>query len=211
MQKILRIDPKDNLIVALRDLAQGDIIENEGQRIQLVTDVPAKHKFTREPVPVGGIVTLYGVPVGKAVAPLQSGERITVDNVVHYAAEVDLSDAVPYMWKAPDVSRWANRTFDGVIRPEHMLEMKEGAILCNAGHFDVEVDVAGLRALAKESREVRHNIEGFLLPNGKTIYLLAEGRLVNLAAGDGHPAEIMDMSFALQAECAAVWRSAAGT
>lgn len=69
MQKILRIDPKDNLIVALRDLAQGDIIENEGQRIQLVTDVPAKHKFTREPVPVGGIVTLYGVPVGKAVAP----------------------------------------------------------------------------------------------------------------------------------------------
>ena len=96
MQKILRIDPKDNLIVALRDLAQGDIIENEGQRIQLVTDVPAKHKFTREPVPVGGIVTLYGVPVGKAVAPLQSGERITVDNVVHYAAEVDLSDAVPY-------------------------------------------------------------------------------------------------------------------
>ena len=77
MQKILRIDPKDNLIVALRDLAQGDIIENDGQRIQLVTDVPAKHKFTREPVPVGGIVTLYGVPVGKAVAPLQSGERIT--------------------------------------------------------------------------------------------------------------------------------------
>ena len=50
MQKILRIDPKDNLIVALRDLAQGDIIENDGQRIQLVTDVPAKHKFTREPV-----------------------------------------------------------------------------------------------------------------------------------------------------------------
>ena len=91
---------------------------------------------------------------------------------------------------------------DGVIRPEHMLEMKEGAILCNAGHFDVEVDVAGLRALAKESCEVRHNIEGFLLPNGRTIYLLAEGRLVNLAAGDGHPAEIMDMSFALQAECA---------
>ena len=118
MQKILRIDPKDNLIVALRDLAQGDIIENDGQRIQLVTDVPAKHKFTREPVPVGGIVTLYGVPVGKAVAPLQSGERITVDNVDHYAAEVDLSDAVPYMWKAPDVSRWANRTFDGVIRPD---------------------------------------------------------------------------------------------
>ncbi len=89
-----------------------------------------------------------------------------------------------------------------VVTPEHMLTMKEGAILCNAGHFDVEVDVAGLRKISKESHEVRKNIEGFLLPNGKTLYLLAEGRLVNLAAGDGHPVEIMDMSFALQALCA---------
>ena len=90
----------------------------------------------------------------------------------------------------------------GVIRPEHMLTMKEGALLSNAGHFDVEVDVAGLRDLAQSSFPVRNNIEGFLLPNGKTVYLLAQGRLVNLAAGDGHPAEIMDMSFALQALCA---------
>ena len=90
----------------------------------------------------------------------------------------------------------------GVVTPEHMLTMKEGAILCNAGHFDVEVDVAGLRRLATRSWPMRHNIEGFALPNGKTICLLAEGRLVNLAAGDGHPAEIMDMSFALQALCA---------
>jgi adenosylhomocysteinase len=89
-----------------------------------------------------------------------------------------------------------------IVTPQHMLTMKEGAIMCNAGHFDVEVDVAGLRKLAVESSEIRHNIEGFKLPNGKTVYLLAEGRLVNLAAGDGHPVEIMDMSFALQALCA---------
>ena len=89
-----------------------------------------------------------------------------------------------------------------VISPEHMLTMKDGAILSNAGHFDVEVDVAGLRKMAKEKRDMRKNIEGYLLPNGKSIYLLAEGRLVNLAAGDGHPVEIMDMSFALQALCA---------
>ncbi|MEG2208470.1 MAG: adenosylhomocysteinase, partial [Clostridia bacterium] len=87
-----------------------------------------------------------------------------------------------------------------VITAQQMLSMKEGAILCNAGHFDVEVDVAGLRAAAK-STEVRHNIEAFALSNGRTIYLLAQGRLVNLAAGDGHPMEIMDMSFALQALC----------
>ena len=77
--------------------------------------------------------------------------------------------------------------------------MHEGAILCNAGHFDVEVDMAGLRAFAVDSFEARNNIMGYKLPNGVTIYVIAEGRLVNLAAGDGHPAEIMDMSFAIQA------------
>lgn len=91
---------------------------------------------------------------------------------------------------------------DGVITTKHMLSMKEGAIMCNAGHFDVEVDVAGLRALAESNCEIRKNIEGFTLPNGKTVYLLGEGRLVNLACGDGHPVEIMDMSFALQFACA---------
>lgn len=90
----------------------------------------------------------------------------------------------------------------GVVTTEHMLQMKDGAMMCNAGHFDVEVDVAGLRALCGASVQARKNIEGFALPNGKTVYLLAEGRLVNLAAGDGHPVEIMDMSFALQALCA---------
>ncbi len=87
----------------------------------------------------------------------------------------------------------------GVITGEHFLKMKDGAILSNAGHFDVEVDVAGLRAMATEHYEARRNIEGYVLPNGKTLFVLAEGRLVNIAAGDGHPAEIMDMSFAIQA------------
>ena len=77
--------------------------------------------------------------------------------------------------------------------------MKEGAILCNAGHFDCEIDMAGLREIAVESREMRKNIMGYKLPTGQWIFVLAEGRLVNLAAGDGHPAEIMDMSFAIQA------------
>ena len=88
---------------------------------------------------------------------------------------------------------------DGVITPRHFEVMKDGAILTNAGHFDVEVDVAGLKAMAVESYEARNNIDAYVLPNGKTLYLLGEGRIVNLAAGDGHPAEIMDMSFAIQA------------
>ena len=87
----------------------------------------------------------------------------------------------------------------GIITTEHFETMKDGAILTNAGHFDVEVDMAGLEKLAVEKYDARHNIQGYVLPNGKTLFVLAEGRLVNLASGDGHPAEIMDMSFAVQA------------
>ncbi len=88
---------------------------------------------------------------------------------------------------------------EGVITPDHFPLMKDGAILCNAGHFDVEVDVAGLRQMAVKAAPARANIMGYRLANGHTLYVIAEGRLVNLAAGDGHPAEIMDMSFAIQA------------
>ncbi len=87
----------------------------------------------------------------------------------------------------------------GVITQEHFMSMKDGAILSNAGHFDVEVDMAGLKAIAVREYEARHNIQAYVLPNGKTLFTIAEGRLVNLAAADGHPAEIMDMSFAIQA------------
>jgi adenosylhomocysteinase len=86
-----------------------------------------------------------------------------------------------------------------VIVPEHVALMKNGAILCNAGHFDVEIDVPGLRAMASEVFEARPLVQGYRLKNGRTVYLLAEGRLVNLAAAEGHPAAVMDMSFANQA------------
>lgn len=88
---------------------------------------------------------------------------------------------------------------DKVIDEEDFLEMKDGAVLCNAGHFDCEIDMAGLRKMATASAEQRHNIMGYTLPNGRTLSVLGEGRLVNLACADGHPAEIMDMSFAIQA------------
>ena len=86
-----------------------------------------------------------------------------------------------------------------VITARELERMKDGAICCNAGHFDVEVDVAWLRANAFRRSEARQNIEAFTFQSGRTVYVLGEGRLVNLAAGDGHPAEIMDMSFAIQA------------
>lgn len=86
-----------------------------------------------------------------------------------------------------------------IIRGEHYDVMKNGAILSNAGHFDVEVNKPDLASRSTSVRTVRRNIEEYRLEDGRNIYLLAEGRLVNLAAGDGHPAEIMDMTFALQA------------
>ena len=89
-----------------------------------------------------------------------------------------------------------------VITEADFYKMHDGAICCNAGHFDVEVDVACLRKIAVESHLARNNIMAYKLNNGNTINVIAEGRLVNLAAGDGHPAEIMDMSFAIQAQSA---------
>ncbi len=86
-----------------------------------------------------------------------------------------------------------------VIGAEHYPLMKDGAILANAGHFDIEINLVALRAQSLAQRTVRRNIEEYTLASGRKIYVLAEGRLVNLAAGDGHPAEIMDMTFALQA------------
>ena len=86
-----------------------------------------------------------------------------------------------------------------VLSGQHFELMKDGAILANAGHFNVELDLGTLGAMASSRREVRHEVEEFVLPGDRRIYVLAEGRLVNLAAAEGHPAAVMDMSFANQA------------
>ena len=87
----------------------------------------------------------------------------------------------------------------GVLRAEHMERMKDGAILANTGHFNVEIDIPPLRAMAVETREARNLVDEFTLADGRKLYLLADGRLVNLAVAEGHPAQVMDMSFANQA------------
>jgi adenosylhomocysteinase len=87
-----------------------------------------------------------------------------------------------------------------VIRPEHFEKMKDGAIVCNSGHFDVELDLKGLKKIAqKEVKNVRNFVDQYILPSGRSVYVLAEGRLVNLGAAEGHPASVMDMSFSTQA------------
>lgn len=87
-----------------------------------------------------------------------------------------------------------------VIGKEHLRLMKDGAIVCNSGHFDIEIDIKGLKQMAvKREKNVRNHVDAYTLSRGKTIYLLGEGRLINLAAAEGHPASVMDMSFATQA------------
>ena len=89
-----------------------------------------------------------------------------------------------------------------VVGERHLAVMKDGACVCNAGHFDVEIDIPALQRMAKSVKSVRASVQQFTLKGGKHINLLAEGRLVNLAAAEGHPPAVMDMSFANQALCA---------
>ena len=86
-----------------------------------------------------------------------------------------------------------------VLRPEHFKKMKDGAMIANSGHFDVEIDIPGLKKMSKSVRNVRPFVDEYTLRNGRRIRLLGEGRLINLAAAEGHPACVMDMSFSTQA------------
>lgn len=98
-----------------------------------------------------------------------------------------------------------------VLREEHFRKMKSGASVCNSGHFDVEIDIPALKKLSKRvNKDIRRNVDEFVLKNGNSIFLLAEGRLVNLAAATGHPASVMDMSFATQGLAAEFCRQNSG-
>ena len=153
------------------------------------------------------VVAGYGW-CGKGVAMRAKGlgAEVTVtevDPVKALEAHMDGFDVMPMAEAAKKGDFFVTVTgCDNVITPEHFAVMKDGAILTNAGHFDVEVDMAGLNRIAVRKYEARNNITGFVLENGRTLFAIADGRLVNLAAGDGHPAEIMDMSFAIQAKSA---------
>jgi adenosylhomocysteinase len=123
-----------------------------------------------------------------------------VDPVKALEARMDGYQVMPMIEAARIGDVFVTVTGDiNVIRREHMLKMKDGAIFANSGHFDVEIDKIGLKKICKKRRMIRNFCEEFTLKNGRKIYLLAEGRLVNLAAAEGHPAMVMDMSFANQA------------
>ena len=123
-----------------------------------------------------------------------------IDPVKAIEAIMDGYDVMPMVEAAKTGDFFVTVTgCEKVISEEAFRNMKDGAICCNAGHFDCEVDMAWLREHAVSTQPMRDNILGYQMEDGRYIYVLGEGRLVNLACGDGHPAEIMDMSFAIQA------------
>ncbi len=151
-------------------------------------------------VVVGG----YGW-VGRGVAMRFKGigARVIVTEVDPFKALEANMDGFDVMTmddasKAGDIFVTATGDIDIVVE-RHMKKMKDGAILCNTGHFDVEVDVKALRRMAVKRRTIRSNLEEYTLKDGRRLYLLAEGRLVNLGAAEGHPSEVMDLSFCNQA------------
>ena len=123
-----------------------------------------------------------------------------IDPVKAIEAKMDGFRVMPMKDAAPLGDIFCTATgCNKTVNTDHMMTMKNGAILTNSGHFNCEVDMEGLYRIALERVPRRHNVEGFKLPNGKWVDVIADGRLVNIAGADGHPAEIMDMSFAVQA------------
>ncbi len=117
-QKVLRIHADDDMLVALDDLATGEVIQYEGDSYLISSPVPRKHKFARRAFAAGEILKLYGVPVGRATQAIKRGEAVTTENLEHYAAEVEIAQGQPYRWTPPDVSAWQEQTFAGVVRAD---------------------------------------------------------------------------------------------
>jgi len=153
------------------------------------------------------VVSGYGW-CGRGVASRAKGHGAhvivcEVDPLRALEAVMDGFQVMPISQAVPLGDFFCTLTGDiNVIRGEHFIEMKDGAIISNSGHFDVELDLPGLAELSVSRRAIREFVEEFTLNNGKKLYVLGEGRLVNLAAAEGHPSSVMDMSFANQALCA---------
>src|SRR6267142_5767212 len=113
--RVLQLNPKDNVLVALNDLQKGEQIDFSGRTFTLRTDVPAKHKFATDSIAPGGPVFMYGVLIGKATEPIGTGEKLTTRNTHHEAAAFQ-EKAGDYHWVPPDVSRWRQKTFQGYVR-----------------------------------------------------------------------------------------------
>ena len=209
-------------VIRLKAMANDGVLEYP---IVAVNDAMTKHYFDNRygtgqstmdgilratnSLIAGSVVVVCGYGYcgrGTAARAEGMGARVIVtevDPVRALEAVMDGYDVMPIAQAAVKGDIFITVTGDtSVIRVEHFKKMKDGAIVCNSGHFNVELDLKDLAKIAKSKREVRPFVDEYILPNGKAVCVLAEGRLVNLSAAEGHPASVMDMSFANQALCA---------
>src|SRR6202011_3818902 len=119
-RRVLRLDPRDNALVALTDLRKGETVSFAGTEYLLLSDIPAKHKFVTEDLPAGGEVIMYGVLVGRTAEPLRRGDLLSTRNLRHAAAAFHNRDSAPH-WSPPDVSRWREKTFLGYQRADGLV------------------------------------------------------------------------------------------
>lgn len=190
-------------IIAVNDSKTKHFFDNRYGTGQSTVDGiirATNHLFAGSTVVVAG----YGwCGRGFAIRSAGMGAQVIVtevDPVKGIEAAMDGFRVMPMAKAAPIGDLFVTLTGDiNVIRPEHFTKMKDGAIVCNSGHFNVEIDLDGLKKISKSARNVRSFVEEFTLKSGRKINILGEGRLINLAAAEGHPAVVMDMSFANQA------------
>ena len=190
-------------MVAVNDAQCKHLFDNRYGTGQSVWDSIMR---TTNLIVAGKVVVVAGYGwCGKGIAlrAKSLGARVIVteiDPVAAMEAVMDGHEVMTMMDAAPRGDIFVTATgCEKVITPEHMAVMKNRAILANAGHFNVEIDMPTLEKIAVDKIEQRANIMGYVLPQGHMVCVMAEGRLTNIAAGDGHPAEIMDLSFAVQA------------
>jgi adenosylhomocysteinase len=206
-------------VIRLRSMAQKGVLQYP---IIAVNDANTKHFFDNRygtgqstidgiiratnRLLAGSIFVVCGYGwCGRGVATRAQGLGANViitevDPLKALEAVMDGFRVIPMSEAAPIGDFFCTLTGDiQVIREEHLLQMKDGAIVANSGHFNVEIDLEALERISSGKRRLREFVEEFSLKNGRKVYLLGEGRLINLAAAEGHPSSVMDMSFANQA------------
>ncbi|SDJ83182.1 altronate hydrolase [Catalinimonas alkaloidigena] len=188
MKKVLKVQPTDNVIVALTDLAKGEAVEFEGRAYRMLHDTPAKHKFAEQDFAVGDPLYMYGVLIGRAAAPIQAGEVITTKNVKHaatgFAGRQGKTD-----WQAPDVSKWKDRTFMGYHRSDGRVG--------TANHWLVVPMVFCENRNINVIREALVEQLGYEYGGGP---LYQSQRLVDVYRSGGSAEQLMETEILIQAE-----------
>jgi adenosylhomocysteinase len=190
-------------IIAVNDASTKHLFDNRYGTGQSTVDgiIRATNKLLAG---ANFVVSGYGW-CGKGVAMRAKGMAsrvivVEVDPLRALEANMDGYEVMPIKEAAKIGEIFVTTTGNtSVIRKEHFILMKDGAIVANSGHFNVEIDIPGLVKLSKKKKRIREFVDEYILKDGRKIYLLGEGRLINLAAAEGHPAQVMDMSFSNQA------------